>query len=116
MVVEYIHTKLKDDIITSISGHYTFDDERHLYYEDRDVLYLTASAVIDSSCCGAGGCLFALVIGFVLNWHIKKDKNNLPVSIVDTISDQIVRNNISNAIIIEANVSQVNFWAPLQIL
>jgi len=112
MVVEYIHSKLKDDIITSVSGHYTFDEEKHLYYEDKDVLYLTASAVIDSSCCGVGGCLFALVIGFVLRWHIKKDKNNLPVSIVDTISDPIVRNNISKAIIIETNVSQVNFWAP----
>ncbi len=107
MKKEYTH--ILNDSIESISGHYTFFEERHLNYNSKDVLYLLGTASHDSSCCGIGGCLFAHVIGFVSGWHYKRDKRGLPVSSIETISDNIIQTEISQLIKADGMVSQVNY-------
>lgn len=107
MKKEYTH--ILNDSIESISGHYTFFEERHLNYNSKDVLYLLGTASHDSSCCGIGGCLFAHVIGFVSGWHYKRDKRGFPVSFIETISDNIIQTEISQLIKADGMVSQVNY-------
>ena len=108
MKKEYTH-KLNDPV-RSISGQYTFFEERHLDYNTKEVLYLIGTASINSSCCGTAGCLFAFVLGFVLRWQDKKDNRGLPVSSIETISDDSIRKEISQLIKADGMISQVNFW------
>lgn len=64
MVYEYIHDKL-DEEIDALAGHFVFEKEVRLPYQGKEVLYLVGYAVIDKSCCGPGGCGYALVPGYI---------------------------------------------------
>ena len=68
---DFIHPNLGQEI-TAIGGHYVFNNERRLSFDGRDVLYLVGYAVVDTSCCGVGGCAYAMVPGVVKKWKFKK--------------------------------------------
>ncbi len=59
-------------------------------YRGKEVLYLKGIASIEASCCGAGGCGFIKVPGYVRSW--KKEQNGMgqPISEIERIeaSDQ----------------------------
>ena len=83
---DFIHPNLGQEI-TAIGGHYVFNSERRLSFDGQDVLYLVGYAVVDTSCCGVGGCAYALVPGYVRAWKYKQDEANLPVSQVEPVKD-----------------------------
>ena len=76
---EYTHSELNKEVY-SIAGYYIPQKEVKLEYNDREVLYVVGLGVIDSSCCGVGGCRYALVPGYLVSWKNKTNGDGLPVS------------------------------------
>ncbi|SHL22922.1 hypothetical protein SAMN02745216_04855 [Desulfatibacillum alkenivorans DSM 16219] len=108
MAKPYIHIPL-DEENRSISGYFTLEREVRLPYEGKEVLYTVGTGVVDSSCCGFGGCAYAMVPGFVVTWKEKKDLENRDISMVEPISDQESQKQLSKIIRKKEGVTQVNF-------
>jgi hypothetical protein len=83
-VAQYIHQEVGTEI-QAISGHYTILEEGRLKQGERPFLYVLGVAVVDSSCCGTGGCRFLNVPGYVLSWKEKQSSEGSPVSEVETV-------------------------------
>lgn len=108
MKKEYIHQRLNQEI-TAIGGHYVLMKEVRLPLQGREVLYLVGYAVIDTSCCGIGGCAYALVPGFILDWRYKRNKDGLAVSQVEPIQDEAIQKEVRWLIESNETVQQVSF-------
>jgi hypothetical protein len=96
--------------ITSIGGHYLFTKEVRVPYNNRDILYVTGCAIFDTSCCGAGGCAFANVPGYVLCWKEKTDSNGLFISAVEHVTDIKIKHEMREIIRKNEGITQVNFY------
>ena len=105
---DFIHPVLNAEI-RAISGHYVLSRERRLAFNDREVLYFIGCATVDSSCCGAGGCAYALVPGYIREWKYKKSSVDLAVSRVEPIRDAGTQSEIRRLILKKDPVQQVNF-------
>ncbi|RPH51066.1 MAG: hypothetical protein EHM85_08045 [Desulfobacteraceae bacterium] len=105
----FIHQPLHAEI-TSISGHYLIAKEARIPFDSRDILYVTGCAVADTSCCGAGGCAFANVPGYILSWKEKIDSNGLFISEVEHVTDIKIQNQIREIIRIKEGITQINFY------
>ena len=105
---DYIHPVLNQEIRT-ISGHYILSIENRLRFNDRQVLYFIGCAVVDSSCCGTGGCAYALVPGYIRQWKYKLNAGHLWVTQVEPIRDKADRQALRLLIKEEEGVQQVNF-------
>ncbi len=108
MIKEYSHELGKE--ILSISGRYKLEKEEKIEHNGREILYVIGNAVIDSSCCGDGGCRYAVVPGFIVSWKSKTNEAGVQTSEVEPITEQILKERIRK--IIEKNewVNQVQFW------
>jgi len=109
MIREYIHEKMNQEIET-ISGHYMFYKEVRLLFNNREILCVVGCAVIDKSCCGVGGCGYALVPGYIISWKSKIDDRGRPVSEVEPIRDQSTQQGVNQLIKQTEIVNQVQFW------
>jgi hypothetical protein len=106
--VEYIHQGLNQEI-TAIGGHYVLVKETRLLYDGREVLYLVGHAAFDTSCCGPGGCAYALVPGFVVSWHSRQTEEDLAISQIEPIEDTDTQSEIRRLIQQLETVQQVIF-------
>ena len=109
MIERYTHEDLHNEV-RSISGYYMLEEEKRLDYNGRDVLYIVGFGAVDNSCCGIGGCRFALIPGFLVAWKTRTDENGRSVSEVETIEDEKARGEISRMIKENETVGQVEFW------
>jgi hypothetical protein len=107
-LIDFIHPVLNEEIRT-ISGHYILSRENRLPYNDRQILYYIGCAVVDSSCCGTGGCAYALVPGYIRQWKYKLNAGNLSVTQVEPIRDEADRRALRVLIKEKEGVQQVNF-------
>jgi len=105
----YTHLELNRDI-EAPAGYYTPRKEVRLKYNGREVLYILSQAVVDSSCCGTADFNSALVPGYILKWHSKKNKDGLSVSEVEPVRDEAVRDRIRKKVKETERVSQIEFW------
>ena len=105
MVKEYIH-ELNEEI-RSISGGYELVKEGILEMQGKEVLYVVGNAVIDSSCCGVGGCRYALVPGYVRKFKTRQNEQGLWISEVDPIVDRETRQEITQLLKEKEIVQQV---------
>jgi hypothetical protein len=108
VIRRYVHQELNQEI-TAIGGHYALTKEVRLPFRGREVLYLVGCAVVDTSCCGAGGCAYALVPGFILEWRSQTDGDGLAVSQVEPIRDEAIQREIGRLIEEAEPVHQVTF-------
>jgi len=106
--VEYVHQGLNQEI-TAIGGHYVLVKEARLPYHGREILYLVGHAAFDTSCCGPGGCAYALVPGFVASWHSRQTEDGLAISQIEPIHDTDARRDIVRLIQQLETVQQVMF-------
>ncbi|MCK4817392.1 hypothetical protein KA005_16600 [bacterium] len=109
MIREYIHEKMNQEIET-ISGHYMFYKEVRLPFNNCEILYVVGCAVIDNSCCGVGGCGYALVPGYIVSWESRIDNQGRYVSEVEPIRDQSTQKEVNQLIKKTEIVTQVQFW------
>jgi len=105
---EYVHRDLDREVI-AIGGHYRFSSEKRITFSGRQVLYLSGYALFDSTCCGAGGCGYALVQGFVENWKYRSDPDGFSVSRVEEICEADCQMELGRLIKDRENVQQVVF-------
>jgi hypothetical protein len=105
---EFIHPRLNQQI-TAIGGSYHLLKEDLLSFEGESILFLTGVAVFDSTCCGSGGCSYAVVPGIVRKWKYKTDTEGNPVSLVTPVPEVSAREKIKTMILKKEPVYQVDF-------
>ena len=105
---EFEHFKL-DEEVKSISGHMSFQKEKKIQFNGREILYYTGYSVTDSSCCGMGACIFSYVPGFITKWHIRANNGENPVSMVEPLSNEKDRKAVTKIIMENETCTQVNF-------
>jgi hypothetical protein len=106
--IEFIHPELNKEV-QAIGGRYVLTQESVLPFDGREILYFSGYAVIDTSCCGTGGCSYALVPGFVLEWKYKTSAEGNSVSRIERITNPDIRKRVIKLIVERENVSQVIF-------
>jgi len=106
--IRFAHPALNEEV-KSIAGWYLFSKEGTIRLGGSNVLFLVGHGVVDSSCCGSGGCSFALVPGAVVALKYAQDDQGRPVSLVAPITDPATREEIRDLLIRSEGVSQVNF-------
>ena len=105
---DFTHPNLHQEI-QAIGGHYVFAKEMKLTFGQEEVLVLIGIGVIDRSCCGIGGCIYALVPGFIRKWQYKTSKAGLPISQIEPIQDKKAQDEIRTLIEKSESVGQVKF-------
>ena len=106
--IEYVHPRL-NEAVTAIGGHYVLTKEQRIPFEQQSLLYIIGHAAIDTSCCGVGGCAYALVPGFVLDWKFKTSPDNRPVSLIQPIHSPEIRKKVQRLIEQRECISSVQF-------
>jgi hypothetical protein len=109
MKLDYAHLPLNEEV-RGLSGFYIPCKEVRLKYDGREVLYIIGTSTVESACCGGGSCGYAIVPGFVVSWQKKKNKDGLPVSEVEPIDDDAVKQAIAKTIRDTENVRNIDFW------
>ncbi|MCD6561573.1 MAG: hypothetical protein J7L16_07445 [Deltaproteobacteria bacterium] len=108
--MEYIHqTTNPDTEIQAISGFYTVEKEWKLEYKDDIVLCIIGMGKIETSCCGMGGCRYALVPGYIRNWK-KRNESGRQISEVEPVVDENSKKEITKILKRKELVTQINFW------
>jgi hypothetical protein len=105
---EYVHQELNQEV-AAIGGRYVLVKEVRLSFRGREVLYLVGQAAFDTTCCGVGGCAYALVPGFVLDWKAATNREGLALSWVEPIHDAALQKEIEGAISQLEVIQQVRF-------
>jgi len=105
----YVHQPLGQEV-EAIAGRYVLEKELRLNFQGREVLCLIGHAAFDTACCGAGGCGYAIVPGFVRQWKSGKTPAGEAVSEVEPVEDETMRSEIELRLKSEEQVHQVNFW------
>jgi hypothetical protein len=108
-MMKYTHLELNKDVLAP-SGYYTPGKEVRLKYNGREVLYVLSQAVIESSCCGASDFNSALVPGFIVRWQAETNKDGFPVSEVEPIVDEKIRDDIRKIIKSNEHITRTEFW------
>ncbi|MFC1934221.1 hypothetical protein ACFLWC_06115 [Chloroflexota bacterium] len=110
MSTKYTHLELGKDVESGIARYYTPEKEVRLKYSGSEVLYVIGTAVVEAACCGAGSWKYAIVPGYIVKWQNTKNEVGLPVSEVEPISDEKVRENIRQIIQTSESASPIAFW------
>jgi len=105
----YVHQALGQEV-EAIAGRYILQKEVRLPVQGREALCLIGHAAFDTSCCGAGGCAYAVVPGFIVQWQSGATASGAAVSEVETVEEQAARDEIERRLKSEEQVHQVNFW------
>jgi hypothetical protein len=108
MSMTYTHELNKE--VLSISGWYELEKEERITHQGREILYVVGNAVVDSSCCGSGGCRYAVVPGYVLSWKSGTNENGLSTSQVEPVRAPEVQSEIRDLLEGREGVTQVQFW------
>ena len=105
---EYVHIPLRQEF-EGVGGRYAVESELTIPHDGREVLAVIGYAVVDRSCCGTGGVVFANVPGFIVKWRARTAPDGSPVSEVEPVADDAARKEISAAIRRSVPHCQVNF-------
>ena len=109
MKKEYIHDEI-DREERFVAGYYILEDEKRLNYQGKEFMYVVARAEIDNSWCGSGGCRYAIVPGFLIQWKNRTNESGKIVSDVETISDKESKKDIIALLNEKEIINQVQFW------
>jgi hypothetical protein len=107
-IQEYLHREL-GEATTAIGGHYALLKEEMLDFQGRQVLYLTGYALMDTTCCGAAGCGYAHVQGFVEAWRYRNGADGSLRTRLSLIEASSERKQIARLIREKEAVQQVMF-------
>ena len=95
---------------TAIGGHFELEREQRLTVDGRELLYLIGSAHVDTACCGAGGCRYAVVPGWIEAWRQGRTAQGIPTSEVIPVQGEAARARVRQAIFRRETLNQVVFW------
>ncbi|MGM0453979.1 MAG: hypothetical protein ACQERN_12505 [Thermodesulfobacteriota bacterium] len=106
--IEFQHPELNKPV-SAIGGDYLLSREHTATVDGGEVLYFTGFFSVDRSCCGVGGCAYALVPGIVVDWKFKTGENGQPVSRVQPVRNENTRRRIREIIQKADPLRQVTF-------
>ena len=106
--MEFVHPS--DEEVQAIGGWYQWEKEDRLTLDGRAVLYLVGNGMVDSSCCGVGGCRFARVAGFVVRERARQNEDGSWVSEVEPLEDARDRERVTDLLMKREFVQQVQFF------
>ncbi len=104
----FTHPELNEPV-TAIGGTYVLTSEHKIGYQGEQLLVFSGHAVFDTTCCGAGGCAYALVPGFVGSYRCGKDDAGRWLSMVRPIESAQIRKTVTAVIRAQTNAHQVQF-------
>ena len=104
----YVHKQLGTEI-KSISGYFTYLEEKQLNITGRKILYLVGIGVIDNSCCGNGGCRFIEVPGYIVSWKTEAGSGGSLISQIERIKSAKDKKAIERELKKLYPYSQINF-------
>jgi hypothetical protein len=107
---KYTHLELGEEVAAGIAGYYIPQREVRLPHNGREVLYVIGQAVVESSCCGTGSWIYAVVPGYIVDWQHTKNETGLAVSEVEPIKDDEAQGDIRRIIETNDNATMVGFW------
>ena len=97
------------ETVTAIGGHYNLTEEHTLEVEGRKILVFSGYALYDTTCCGTGGCGYAVVPGFVKRYRCRVDSEGRTVSMVAPVTGERLRRVVTRVIKDRMPVQHVNF-------
>lgn len=108
---DYTHPLLNEEI-RAVGGHYAFNREIRIPLAGKQVLAFVGYALVDTSCCGVGGCGYALVPGFIEAYGTATTHDGRAVSRVTAVEDSAQQNEVSRLLRASHQVHQINFYSP----
>jgi hypothetical protein len=108
MTRKYTHELNQE--VQSISGWYKLYKEERIELMGKEFLYLVGDGVVESSCCGTGGCHYAVVPGSIVSWKSETNEEGLFTSVVEPIRDEKLQAELRKILSKKEGVSQVQFW------
>ena len=109
MTIKYVHQELDKEVYFP-AGYYTPTKEVRLKHNSREVFYVIGYVAVEASCCGCANWGYAVVPGYIVNWQSEKNETGLPVSEVESISDEAVRKEVRETIEKAESIYAVEFW------
>ena len=94
----------------NIAGWYTLYKEETIEQDGKRILFLLGEGAAESACCGSGRFRYALVPGAVVTWKSSKDKEGRCISLVDPVTNQVIRKEVRRHIRETEGIYQVQFW------
>ena len=107
--VLYAHTKLHQEV-DSLAGYYIIKKEAKIRHNSQELFYVVGHAVVESSCCGQASFEYVNVIGYVVKWQFKTNKNGFPVSRIQPINDESLQTEIKETIRNRENIDIIYFF------
>jgi hypothetical protein len=104
----FTHPELNKPV-TAIGGHYVITGEQKVGFKGEELLVFSGHAAFDTTCCGAGGCAYALVPGFIDSYRCLKDATGKWFSRVRPIRNERLRKEIEAVILKKTNMLQIQF-------
>jgi hypothetical protein len=105
--MQYMHPLLNCEV-HSIGGHYLISREGLFDDKDGKILYFIGYAITDSTCCGAGGCGYAIVAGHIIDYRSGMSKDGRCVSEIAPVQESKVEE-ITQMLKGKEGVTQVHF-------
>ena len=107
----YTHTKPGTNIAFGIAGFYTPLEEIRLKYKNREVFYITGKVTMEASCCKmAPDWIYAIVPGYIVDWHNSVNEAGENISVTEPVRDQIEKDEIRKIITSKEDLTAVDFW------
>ena len=106
--VQYTHAAL-DEHIVAIGGYFKITEEKRIAFDGEEVLYLMGIAHMDNACCGAWGCCYAIVKGFIEDWKYTEDQDGYAITRLTPVADPSDQEQIRKSIMSDEMVQQVIF-------
>ena len=107
-VETYVHPDLNKPV-TAIGGQYVITGEQKIEFQGEQLLVFSGYAVFDTTCCGAGGCAYALVPGFVDSYRCRKDAAGKWLSEIRRIRDERLQKEVEAVILKKTSALQIQF-------
>lgn len=73
---DYLHIPPGEEI-RFINGFYVVEEEKKLKGKRGEILVIIGYLIVDNSCCGTGGCRYALIPGYIRKWHYRKENGKV---------------------------------------
>lgn len=108
MIYQYVHFGLNREI-EAIGGHYAVTKELRLPVEEREVLITVGYGVMDTTCCGTGGCAYATVHGYIVDWQGKTNDKGFPITTFEPMKEEVLKSRLRKELMQTETIQQVNF-------
>lgn len=104
----YVHYPLNQEI-TAIGGHYVITKELRMPIAGREVLVTVGYGVMDTTCCGLGGCAYATVYGYIKDWKRERNDDGYDISRTESIGESSVKQQLTEQLLHQEAIQQVNY-------